>query len=143
MSTHAERYGQLAALFRQAQMPEQTAALYLLSADEELCGCVTQFISPEKGLDYEAIYNHKTMRGPENNALAWTAMNLYTHDRFPAPSPYDLSRLPAPISELCSMAIQIARGDYRVQLQELDKKKEFLIYPSSWGQEQPDEGMDR
>lgn len=143
MSTHAERYEQLAALFQQAQAPEQTAALYLLSADEELCCYAAQFIGPEKGLDYEAIYNHKTIRGPEKNALAWTAINLYTHDRFPGPSPYDLSQLPAPVSELCGTAIQIARGDYCVQLQNLDVGKEFLIYPSSWGQEQPDEGMDR
>lgn len=143
MSTHAQRYEQLSALFQQEPAPEQTAALYLLSADEGLCGHVAQFISPEKGLDYEAILYNKIIRESARNALAWTAMNLYTHDRFPAPSPYDLSRLPAPVSELCGTAIQIARGDYRVQLQELDGETEFLIYPSSWGQEQPDEGMDR
>ena len=93
------------------------AALYLMAAHPDLAEKVERHFSVD-GIDFNKLMRKESFDYDWMKIVTDAAYNLFSWNSKCTATPFELSRLPAPYTQMVCNALFIANGDYKVQLRE-------------------------
>lgn len=122
---HADRYDHLIHLTGKKKADaDYMAACYILSATIETTFQASSYISSE-GIDFDALLEHGELSQTEKSLVQF-AYNLFSWDRKPGISPFEISRLGYPFMALACNAVFISSGQYKVEVLENENDEKQL-----------------
>lgn len=134
---HAERYEYL--ITKLASMHcrggeldcSYQAALYLMAFHPALAEKVERYFSPD-GIDFGRLMKKEEFNYDWMKLAADAAHNLFSWDSKCAATPFEISRMPAPVIRALCTSFFIANGDCKVSVREGENgKKEFVMNDSA------------
>ena len=113
----AKRYATLQELMEGKRLDSSyRAAFYLLSGDAVICRNIYSFVGPE-GIDFTRLLEFIQEYDEPQQQLISIAYNLFSWTGETAVTPFDISRMGFPFTELVCNAIYIASGEYDVRIE--------------------------
>lgn len=133
--THADRFMELKALTKRDTVDDSyLAAFYLLSADPYLSKMVSHYISND-GIDFPKMMKKEQFDYDSQKIVADAAHNLFSWMSKCTATPFEISRLPYPFTQLVCNAMYIANGDYAVEVKQNEKGENELILDNAKGRQ--------
>ena len=102
------------------------AALYLMASHPDLSEMAERYFSPE-GIDFSKLMKKEAFHYDWMKVVADAAHNLFSWNSKCAATPFELSRLPPPYTQMVCNALFIANGDYEVQVNKNEQGQDALV----------------
>lgn len=101
------------------------AALYLMASHTDLSEKAERYFSPD-GIDFPKLMKKEAFDYDWMKVVTDAAHNLFSWQSKCAATPFELSRLPPPYTQMVCNALFIANGDYEVQVTKDEQGRDAL-----------------
>jgi len=110
------------------------AALYLMASEPSLAEKISRYITRD-GIDFPVLMKKERFDYDWMKTVADAAHNLFSWTSKCGATPFELSRLPHPYTQMVCNAMFVANGDYEVKIRQNEQEQDEIVLDNTRGRQ--------